>query len=322
LRFAAVAGEGAEALLGQTLARHASKSGRVLERRRSERVDSVLDDPDVDHESTRLLGARSGLWIPLLAHGEAIGVLAAHDKLGDDVRFSENDLRLAESFATRAAIAVDLSARIARDALSRVVEAQELERRRLARELHDETGQALTSILLGLKALEERVEGDDARAAAVELRELVVSTLQDVRRLAVELRPTALDDFGLVAALERLTQSFGEQTGIRVDFEPALGGGERLPSDVETALYRIVQEALTNIVKHAHATRVSVLLTRYDGIVKAMVEDDGRGFDAAVGREGGVGLLGMRERLALLGGRLQVESGDAGTTVAAEVPLL
>jgi signal transduction histidine kinase len=282
----------------------------------------VLDDPDVDHETTRLLGARSGLWVPLLAHGDAIGILAAHDKLGDDIRFSPNDLRVAESFATRAAIAVDLSARIAREALSRVVQAQELERRRLARELHDETGQALTSILLGLKALEERIEGDDARAAAHDLRELVVSTLQGVRRLAVELRPTALDDFGLVAALERLTHSFGEQTGIRVDFEPTLGPGERLPADAETALYRIVQEALTNIVKHAHASRVSVLLTRHGGTVKAMVEDDGRGFDPTAGREDGVGLLGMRERLALLGGRLEIESGEAGTTVVAEVPLL
>jgi signal transduction histidine kinase len=322
LRFAAVAGDSGDALMGQSIGRRASKSGRVLDRGRSERVDSILDDPDVDQETTRLIGARSGLWVPLVARGEAIGVLAAHDKLGDDVRFTDTDLRLAENFATRAAVAVELSARIARDALRRVVEAQELERRRLARELHDETGQALTSILLGLKLLEERVEGDDARAAARELRELVVSTLQDVRRLAVELRPTALDDFGLVAALERLTHSFSEQTGIAVDFEPALAEAERLPAEVETALYRIVQESLTNVVKHARASRVSVLLTRYDGTVKAIVEDDGRGFDPEVGREGGVGLVGMRERLALLGGRLEVESGEAGTTVAAEVPLL
>ena len=320
LRFATVAGDRAE-LAGATITRSTSKTGRVLERRQSERADSVLDDPDVDHEAMRLLGARSGLWVPLIVRGRAIGVLAAHDKLGADLRFTDTDLRLAETFATRAALAVDLSERIAQDALRRVVEAQELERRRLARELHDETGQALTSILLGLKALEERTGDEASRAATEELRGLVVSTLQDVRRLAVELRPTALDDFGLVAALERLTASFAEQTGISVDFQTALAD-ERLPEEVETALYRIVQESLTNVVKHARARRVSILLARKEGSVKAVVEDDGRGFDPAEQAGDGFGLVGMSERLALLGGRLEVESdADAGTTIAAEVPV-
>ena len=320
LRFAAVAGDRGE-LTGATITRSTSKSGRVLERRQSERVDSVLDDPDVDHEAMRLIGASTGLWVPLLVRGRAIGVLAVHDKLGADVRFTDTDLRLAETFAARAALAVDLSERIARDSLRRVVEGQELERRRLARELHDETGQALTSILLGLKALEERPEDPASRAATQELRELVVSTLQDVRRLAVELRPSALDDFGLVAALERLAASFAEQTGISVDFQTALAD-ERLPEEVETALYRIVQESLTNVVKHAQARRVSILLARKDGAVKAVVEDDGQGFDPAEQTDGGYGLMGMRERLALLGGRLEVESGrDGGTTIAAEVPV-
>jgi len=320
LRLAAVAGDRAE-LAGSTITRSTSKSGRVLERRRSERSDSVFEDPDVDHEAIRLLGARTGLWVPLLVRGRAIGVLAAHDKLGTEGRFTDTDLRLAETFAARAALAVDLSERIASDSLRRVVEAQELERRRLARELHDETGQALTSILLGLKALEERTDDPDSRAATGELRELVVSTLQDVRRLAVELRPSALDDFGLVAALERLAASFAEQTGIAVDFQTALAD-ERLPEEVETALYRIVQESLTNVVKHARARRVSILLARQNGAVKAVVEDDGRGFDPAGESDDGFGLVGMRERLALLGGRLEVESGrDGGTTIAAEVPV-
>jgi two-component system, NarL family, sensor histidine kinase DevS len=321
LRFAAVAGEGGEELLRQTITRAGSKSGRVLERGRSERVDSVLDDPDVDHEATRLIGARSGLWVPLLVRGRAIGVLAAHDKLGGDVRFADGDVRLAETFATRAALAVDLSERIAQDSLRRVVETQELERRRLARELHDETGQALASILLGLKALDERTDDAAARTSIEELRELVVATLQDVRRLAVELRPSALDDFGLVAALERLAESFAEQSGISVDFQAALAD-ERLPDEAETALYRIVQESLTNVVKHARARRVSILLTRTNGAVKAVIEDDGRGFDPERATDGGFGLVGMRERLALLGGRLEIESArDAGTTVAAEVPV-
>src|SRR5438093_3358429 len=131
----------------------------------------------------------------MLVRGRAIGVLAAHDKLGADVRFTDTDLRLAETFATRAALAVDLSERIAGDALRRVVEAQELERRRLSRELHDETGQALTSILLGLRQVEDAKTAEESARAAATLRELVVATLQDVRRLATELRPKALDDF-------------------------------------------------------------------------------------------------------------------------------
>ena len=321
LRFAAVAGVGGEQILGQTVSRSGSKTGRVLERGQSERVDSLLDDPDVDHEATRLMGARTGLWVPLLVRGRAIGVLAAHDKLGSDMRFADTDVRLAETFASRAALAVDLSERIASDSLRRVVEAQELERRRLARELHDETGQALTSILLGLKSLEEKLGDADSRAAAASLRELVVETLQDVRRLAVELRPSALDDFGLVAALERLTTSFSEQTGIAIDFEASIAE-ERLPEQVEIALYRIVQESLTNVVKHARARHVSILLTRRDGGVKVVIEDDGLGFEVGESANGGFGLMGMRERLALLGGRLLVESnGETGTTVAAEVPV-
>ena len=321
-RFAAVAGEESERIIGETIPRATSKTGRVLERGQSERVDSVLDDPDIDPHAARLLGASSGLWVPLLVRGRAIGVLAAHDKLGADVRFTDTDLRLAETFAARAALAVDLSERIASDSLRRVVQAQELERRRLARELHDETGQALTSILLGLKSLEERFDDPESRAATGELRELVVSTLQDVRRLAVELRPSALDDFGLVAALERLTTSFAEQSGIAVDFQTSLAG-ERLSGEVETALYRIVQESLTNVLKHARARHVSILLARTSGTIKAVIEDDGQGFDPAEGSLEGFGLVGMRERLALLGGRLQVESGagaGTGTTIAAEVP--
>jgi len=319
LRFAAVAGEAP--VLGETFARSSSKSGAVLERRRSERVDSILDDPEVHQDVARRLGARTGMWVPLISRENVIGVIQIHDKEGRDARFSDDDLRLAETFGARAAVAVELSQRVARDALRRVVQAQELERRRLARELHDETGQALTSILLGLKPLEAALAGHPAQAALAELREHVVLALQDVRRLAVELRPKVLDDFGLVAALERLAETFSEQTGIEVDFHSALAE-PRLPSEVETALFRVVQEALTNIVKHANARRISVSIGRRDSSVAAVIEDDGAGFDTAAPRDGGVGLLGMRERLALLDGRLEVESSErSGTTIVAEVPL-
>ena len=256
----------------------------------------------------------------MIARDEAIGVIAAHDKEGKDGRFSDDDLRLAETFATRAAVAVDLSERVARDALRRVVAAQELERERLARELHDETGQALTSILLGLKGLEDTVTSDDGRRAVAKLRELVVGTLQDVRRLAVELRPKALDDFGLVPALERLTEGFSDQTGIAVDLEATAVA--RLPAEVETALYRIVQESLTNVAKHADARTVSVVLTRQVGVVTTVIEDDGRGFDPARAGQDRFGLQGMRERVQLLDGNLRVESrSGAGTTLVVQVPL-
>jgi two-component system, NarL family, sensor histidine kinase DevS len=320
LRVEAAAGPSAESALGMTIPAR-SKSMLVLERKRSERVDSVLDDPEIDQESARRLQMRTGLYVPLVLRGEAIGVVTAQDKRGPDPRFTSDDMRLAEVFAQRASVAVDLSRRVARDALQRVVTAQELERRRLARELHDETGQALTSILLGLRTVEEASDEAAMRGAVAEVRELVRSTLQDVRQLAVELRPKALDDFGLVAALERLSESFRDQTGLGVVFESTLPSG-RLPPEVETALYRIVQESLTNIVKHARADKVSIVVGRKRDLVTVVVEDDGVGFEPARTREEGLGLIGMRERVALLGGRLAIESRPgAGTTFVAEVPV-
>jgi two-component system, NarL family, sensor histidine kinase DevS len=319
LRIAAADGENADQLVGVEVPRRESKAGRVFERRRSERVDSTMEDSEVNQESVQLMAATTGLYVPLLAQDRAIGVIVAHDRLGTDPRFSDADLRLAEQFAARAAVAVDLSLRVARDSLRRAVAGQELERRRLARELHDETGQALTSILLGLKAVEEAESEGQLRAAGAELRELIVATLQDVRNLAVQLRPKALDDFGLVAAVERLARTISEATGIDVDVESQLGP-ERLPEEVETTLYRIVQEALTNVVKHAQAQNVTVLLIRRDGSMTAVIEDDGLGFTPDEPTEDGHGLLGIRERVALLDGRLTIESSPGvGTTLVAEV---
>jgi signal transduction histidine kinase len=319
LAVAAADGESTYGVVGMTLDFDHSKSGRILERARSERVDSVLEDPEVDQPTARRLGVRTGLYVPLVVGGQTIGVVVAHDRTGSDPRFTDDDLRLAETLAARAATAVDLSQRVSRDAVRRVVEGQELERKRLSRELHDETGQALASILLGLKPLEEATSGE-TREAVVALRELVVSTLQDVRRLAVELRPAALDDLGLVPAIERLAGSIGEG-GVQVDVEARIGDA-RLPEAVETTLYRIIQEAVTNVVKHADARRLSITLVRRDGAVVAIVEDDGTGFDPGAAESGGLGLVGMRERLALVGGTLRIEAAaGTGTTIAAEVPV-
>jgi signal transduction histidine kinase len=321
LRVAAAHGDGADDLVATDLLAQDSKTGRVLERGRSERVDSLMEDPEVNQDVARRLGATSGLYVPLLARDRPIGVLIAHDKSGRDQRFSSADLRLAEQFALRASIAVDLSQRVARDALRRVVAGQEVERRRLARELHDETGQALTSILLGLRAVDEAGSAGDVASAVADLRELVVATLQDVRRLAVQLRPKALDDFGLVPALERLVQSFSESSGIRVQLEAAVGD-DRLPPEVETTVYRIVQEALTNVVKHAEASEVSILLVRRGTGLTVVLEDNGNGFDPGAVKADSLGLEGMRERVALHDGRLTVESRPgAGTTLRVEVSL-
>jgi signal transduction histidine kinase len=318
IRIEAADGDRAESMIGAMVSGASSKSARILERRRSERVDSLIDDLEVEVDVARRMGGSAALYVPLMLREQAIGVITVVDKIGADPRFSDDDLRVAEAFAGRAAAAVDLSERVARDALRRVVAGQELERTRLARELHDETGQALTSILLGLRTIQE---AEDTERAVEDMRALVVSTLQDVRRLAVELRPSALDDYGLVPALERLTATVSEQGGPTVDLEAQLAD-ERLPGEIETALYRIVQEALTNAVKHAEAKSVSIVLTRTRSAVTVVIEDDGKGIQPSRDGNEGLGLVGMRERLALLDGRLRIESNPgAGTTVVAEVPL-
>jgi signal transduction histidine kinase len=320
LRVAAADGVGADAVIGARLGLGASKVGHVLERATSERVDAIGADEEVDQDAVGRLGVTTALYVPLIVEGKAIGVVAAHDRAGSDPRFSDEDVRLAESLARRAALAIDLSRRVSRDSMRRVVDAQELERTRLARELHDETGQALTSILLGLRELEQAIGTDESHDRVTAVRDLVVSTLQDVRRLAVELRPAALDDFGLAAALERLVDTHRHDRDVVVDLEVRIGD-ERLPTDVETTMYRIVQEALTNITKHAGASRISVLVTRKRNAAVVVVEDDGLGFDTT-SPTSGLGLAGMRERVALVGGRLRLEtSPGTGTTIAAEVPL-
>ena len=139
-----------------------------------------------------------------------------------------------------------------------------------------------------------------AERAEADVRTLVVQALQDVRALAVELRPAALDDFGLVPALERLAETFSERSGIETMVEASLD--ERLPPEIETTLYRVVQEALTNIVKHAGAEHVSIVISGRDRGVAVTIDDDGRGFDTGEVRADALGLLGMRERLALVGG--------------------
>jgi PAS domain S-box-containing protein len=210
--------------------------------------------------------------------------------------------------------------------LEQVISAQESEQRRLARELHDETGQSLTSLLVGLRVLEDAATLEEAVARAAELRRLTAQTLDEVRRLARGLRPTVLDDLGLVPALEHYAAEYAESHGIAVDVEARSLDGARLPPAVETTLYRIVQEALTNVAKHAGARTVSIVLQRQRTWVQAIVADDGCGFDVdkALKAEASwthLGLHGMWERAALLNGSVTIESTPGeGTTVYARLP--
>lgn len=241
----------------------------------------------------------------------------ANDELGD----------LADAFnAMMAALAHAAQERAERETLraqyvSGVIAAQEEERKRIARELHDSTSQALTSLMLGLRALS--VAPEDVPRRAEELRQIAAHTLEEVHSLSLQLRPSVLDDLGLAAALERHVNDCRRRTKLHIDL--ALSGLEqRLPPQVETALYRIVQEGLTNIVRHAHAQTASIYIERRQHSVRAIIEDDGVGFDpqAVAHRDGHLGLYGIRERAELLGGKLIIESApQQGCSLFVEIPL-
>ena len=207
--------------------------------------------------------------------------------------------------------------------LNDVLTAQEAERRRIARELHDETAQTLTSLLVGLRAVEESHELGQALGAASTLRGLVSAALEGVQRMARGLRPSVLDDLGLEEALERLGADVSRAQGFVVDLHVAGPRLPRLPEAIEVALYRVAQEALTNASKHAEPKAVSILIHRNPNDVRLVIEDDGKGFDASETlSEAQLGLVGMRERAHLVGGSMTVESSPGhGTTICVSVPL-
>jgi signal transduction histidine kinase len=208
----------------------------------------------------------------------------------------------------------------------RLASAQEEERRRVSRDLHDTVGQTLTALSLSVRFVRDAGPLPAAALARLDqVQRLADELARQLHELAVRLRPTALDDLGLEAAARQLVADWSARTGVVADFQ-AIGCGERLPPEVETALYRVVQEALTNAAKHAGAGHVSVALTCRRGEVVAVVEDDGRGFDAdgetQAAAPGRLGLLGMRERVTLVRGALEIESAPGrGTTVIARIPL-
>lgn len=212
--------------------------------------------------------------------------------------------------------------------VEQVMAAQDEERRRIARELHDETGQSLTALLVGLRTIEAARTRVQAAALAQRLRGIVAQTLEEVGRLSRGLHPSTLDDAGLAAAADRKVQEFVQLHGVAVDLQIEGLGAEPLPPLLQTTMYRVLQEALTNVARHARARRVRVRLVRDQSKVELRVQDDGIGLHprtpglAAAGDRRRLGLQGMRERAALLGGSVAVESqSGAGTTITARFPL-
>lgn len=336
LHFAAGSSMDAEMVKGQPLPVGQGIAGWVAQHGELALVTDTSKDPrwfsGFDHETH--FTARSILCVPLKIKGQVIGVLQAINKRSGN--FDQVDLRFLSALAAPAATAIEharlfkqvQSAREQLQALShRLVEVQETERRNISRELHDETGQILSVLLLSLSLLEREANRPEVVIArAAELAEMVEEMLENLHRLAVNLRPASLDHLGLQVALEQylgtFQETFSRQYGINVQFEMAGLEGERLPQAVETALYRIVQEALNNVVRHAQATQVDVLLEQRDGKVVLIIEDNGGGFDLQTASQSGrLGLFGMKERAEMLGGILVVETiAGVGTTVLVEVP--
>ncbi len=237
-----------------------------------------------------------------------------------------NDVLIFATEVTEQVLKANAELQLSREQLQtlsrRLVESLENERRAIAQELHDESGQALTVLRLGLGQLRRSMPaGEETRQRVEELERIVAGVMENLHRLSANLRPASLDRYGLVAALEQFTGDFQDHGGLRVDFISAGLDVERLPSAVETALYRIVQEAVTNAARHAQATRVGVILEKRGERVVAVVEDNGRGFDVDEAlRRGQLGLLGMRERAEMLGGTLSIESAPgSGTAVFVEI---
>jgi two-component system sensor histidine kinase UhpB len=241
------------------------------------------------------------------------------------VPFSDPQLaRLAETFnGTLDELERDRSE--LRALASQVIQAQEDERKRIARELHDDTAQVLFAQLLSVTAMKAS-PSSDVRATAEQFEHMTVEAIEGVRRLALELRPPALDDLGLREALADLAQRFSDSLAIPVPLH-VTGYRDRLPGEVELVLYRVAQEAMTNIAKHARASGASIRLERQGGAVILTVEDDGRGFDRETfvrrdGRGLGLGLFGMEERVTLVGGTLEIgRARPSGVRIRATIPL-
>jgi PAS domain S-box-containing protein len=339
---------GAEAVFGYPQAEILGRSGDLLFTPEDRAADAPEDEARTAVREGRAADERwhlrqdgtrfyaSGVLSPL-GEGGSLGFvkmmrdLTERKRMEDALREARD--RLEETVARRtadleranAALREAMAART--ELLRRVTTTEEDERRRISRELHDRLGQELTALLLSLRALERTIPEDaPGRDRLAEIERIVNQIGHEAHDLAVELRPTALDDIGLGPVLEAYVTRWSERTGIAAELQPLGLGGDRLPAEVESAVYRVVQEALNNVARHAAAGRVSLLVSRHEGELVVVIEDDGRGFDADAARTGAgrrsLGLLGMRERVSLVGGTLAVESAEGqGTVIQARIPL-
>jgi signal transduction histidine kinase len=304
--------------LGASVPEADSVAGEVLRSGRPERIADVAVRLGLQDERLGIPGAETALLVPLRYRQRALGVLCAFDRLGEEPEFGDREEDLLLSFAASAATAVATAKSVEADRLRHSLRSAEQERRRWARELHDETLQGLAALGVLLSS-GLRAGGEALEQAARHATDQLSTEIANLRALITELRPASLDQLGLVAALEGLARRSADVDGLELE----LGVDVRedaLDSELKTAVYRLVQEALTNVGKHARAAHVDVAVEQGPDAVRVRVADDGDGFDAAEPTEG-FGLAGMRERAALMGGRLEVETSAAGTAVTAVFPI-
>lgn len=295
--------------------------GAAMEERVSQRLNRA--SPPSKARLRERLGAETALVVPLLFRGRAVGTLVALDhEAGGGIEFDQEDMRLLQSFAASAATAVATAQTVESERLRQQVESAEKERERWARELHDDALQGLAAIRITLAtALQSRGERREARieSAAEDAMSQLEGQINELNRLINDLRPAALERLGLAGALQALAEESAARGGIEVETRVELA--EIPGGDEERIVYRLVQEALTNAVKHAGATRVEVDVQGGDDEIRIAIRDDGCGFDVAQAT-GGRGLTGMRERIELLGGSIEVSSEPGkGTEIDASVPL-
>jgi signal transduction histidine kinase len=309
---------------GERIPVDASTSGEVMRRGRPERVSNVRARLRIAPERLGVDGARSALLIPLAHGGESVGVLIAFDRGADGGSFSDADELALKTFGASAATAVAAARGVQRQRLRDALGAAEAERRRWAQELHDETLQALGGLRILLSSALRRGDAVVLAATAGQALELIEQEITNLGSIITELRPAALDSIGLAAALEALFDRHRTINDFEIDGHVTVADrahdADTHDAELEATAYRLVQEALTNVAKHARASLVKVSVGVDGDRLVAEVADNGGGFVVdEVGR--GFGLTGMRERVLMAGGELRIDSSDAGTTVHARLPL-
>jgi signal transduction histidine kinase len=319
LVVATTAGELEANLTGARVPVDGTLPGHVL---RSGRAERLAGADSLGPELTDLgISAEAAMLVPLTFRGSSSGVLAAFDRVVDGPGFGPEDELLLRSFAASAATAVATAQSVEADRLRHSLEAAEQERKRWARELHDETLQALGGLrMLHSAALRADASGNELRDVLDEATKLIDVEIDNLSALIAELRPAALDEIGLAPALRTLAERKSREGELEIDVLVRLQDGGRLPHETEDTLYRLVQEALNNVAKHSGASRAEALVEWNGDTIEVTVRDDGRGFDPATAN-GGFGLTGMRERVMLAGGELKIDAAAGrGTTVSATIP--